>query len=510
MAKNKSNSNNKRKNKLNHIRNLIEARNYKRALYEIINYLNTYPEDVLGHYLYGKLLLRKNELQEARRQFQLVIEYQDENEVKALMNLATIARREGDPEEAIKYYKKVIEDSEYTDIYAVNVLAHLYRYEKKSEEAISLIEKCSFSPELAKELAKNLSIVGRRQEALTVLNQFTPETRKEERDMSLNKGRIAAANDEFDKAMFYYEDAKDGDVKDAIYYKAIYEEIKLLISYDKYEEAIAYCEELLSIDNHFNGEINLLMGIAKQATKKYQEAYDNYLLAAKKATDRDIRAQGYYYAGSLDFARGRLSYAETNFKRSITNARNVSEITYTKLIGVLLRQEKYEEVLKYVSRLKKAKPQNWKDSPVEYVEMMVNKRLGKKMPPRDTCSYTERQIIKYKEKDAIAHIEQHHKGASKTRGNFSHDINIEVLYYDVRSMLTEDNLVNEDAMDIYEIAYRNAGYDLENNLVHHIRAVVFPSTKNILTMYPGHRATVPKKGDFKSSKPKSYQKTPQN
>ena len=28
------------------------------------------------------------------------------------------------------------------------------------------------------------------------------------------------------------------------------------------------------------------------------------------------------------------------------------------------------------------------------------------------------------------------------------DINIEVLYYDVRSMLTEDNLVNEDAMDI--------------------------------------------------------------
>ena len=80
--------------------------------------------------MYGKLLLRKNELQEARRQFQLVAEYQDENEVKSLMNLATIARREGDPEEAIKYYIKVIEDSDYTDVYAINVLAHLYRYEK--------------------------------------------------------------------------------------------------------------------------------------------------------------------------------------------------------------------------------------------------------------------------------------------------------------------------------------------------------------------------------------------
>ena len=211
MGKSKSNSIKKRQNKLNHIRNLIENHNYKRALYEIVNYTNTYPEDMLAHYLYGKLLLRQNELQQARREFQLVTEYQDENEVKALMNLATIARREGDPDEAIKYYKKVIEDSEYTDIYAVNVLAHLYRYEKRSNDAIELICKCEPHPELLKELAKNLSIVGRRAEALIVLSKFTPETRKDERDMSLNKGRIAASNDEYEKAMFYYEDAKDGE-----------------------------------------------------------------------------------------------------------------------------------------------------------------------------------------------------------------------------------------------------------------------------------------------------------
>lgn len=503
----KGNSIKKRQNKLNQIRNQIEAGNYKRALYEIVNYVKSYPDDTLGHYLYGKLLLRKNELQEARRQFQLVLEFQDDNEVKALMNLATIARREGDPDEAIKYYIKVIEDSDYTDIYAVNVLAHLYRYEKRSEEAIALIEKCQFSPELAKELAKNLSIVGRTQEALVVLEQFTPETRKDERDVSLNKGRIASSKDEYEKAMFYYEDAKDGDAKDNIYYKAIYEQIKLSLAYEKYEETISYCEDLLSIDNHFNGEIYLLMGKAKQGIAEYQAAYDNYVKAAELATDRDVRALAHYHAGSLDFARGRLSYAETHFKRSITNARELSEITYTKLIGVLLREEKYSEVLKYAARLKKAIPHKWKDSPVEYVEMIVNKRLGKKLPPRDSCSYTERQIIRYKEKDAIAHIESHHKGASKTRGNFAKDINIETLYYDIRERLTDDNLVNEDAMDIYEIDYRNVGYDLEDNLVHRVRVVVFPSTKNILTMYPGCRATVPRKGEFKSTKARQKKRT---
>lgn len=504
----RGNSIKKRKNKLNHIRNLIEEQNYKRALYEIVNYVNTYPHDMLGHYLYGKLLLRKNELQEARRQFQLVIEHQDENEVKALMNLATIARRENDPDEAIKYYKKVIEDSNYTDIYAINVLAHLYRHEKRSDEAIELINNCEYTPELAKELAKNLSIVGRIKEALVLLETLTPETRIDERDMALNKGRIARASDEYEKAMFYYEDAKDGDIKDSIYYKAIYEEIKLAIEYEKYEDAISWCEDLLSINNHFNGEIHLLIGIAKQAVRNYQEAYDHYVKASELATDKDVRADAYYHIGSLDFARGRLSYAETSFKRSIANSRKISELTYTKLIGVLLRQEKYSEVLKYISRLKKTLPNNWEDSPVEYVEMIVNKRLHKKMPPRDKCSYTERQIIKYKEKDAIAHIESHHKGASKTRGNFAKDINIETLYYDIRSRLNDGDLVNEDVMDIYEIDYRNAGYDLEDNLVHRIRVVVFPSTRNILTMYPGCRATVPRKKEFKQ--PKARQKSKSN
>ena len=499
MGNKKSNSIKKRQNKLNHIRNLIEEGNYKRALYEVVNYVNNYPYDTLGHYLYGKLLLRKNELQEARKQFQLVVEFQDELEVKSLMNLATIARREGDPEEAIKYYKKIIEESDYSDVYAINVLAHLYRYEKRSDDAIALLEKCEPYPELVKELAKNLSIVGRISEAYKVLELYVPESGDELRDISLNKGRIAFASDEYEKALFYYEEAKDGEEKDSIYYKAIYEEIKLFISYDKYQEAISMCEDLLFINNHFNGEIYLLLGIAKQKEKEYQEAYECYLKAAELATDRDIRAQGYYYAGSLDFARGKLSYAETNFKRSITNSREISELTYTKLIGVLLRQEKYSEVLKYISRLKKAIPHKWSDSPVEYVEMLVNKKLHKKMPQRDACSYAERQIIKYRENEAIAHISSHHKGESKTRGNFAKDIDIETLYYDIRSRLNENDLINEDAMDIYEIDYYHAGYDLEDNLVNCIRVVVLPGTKNILTMYPGCRATVPKQGEFRTN-----------
>lgn len=497
MGKNKSSIIKKRKNKLNYIRNLIEDRNYKRALYEVVKYVNTYPEDVLGHYLYGKLLLRKNELQGARKQFMLVIEYQEENEIKALMNLATIARREGDPEEAIKYYKQVIENSDYTDIYAINVLAHLYRYEKEYKKAIELIDKCPPEPELLKEKAKNLSILGKTEEALSVLAILTPESRLEEREISLNKGRIAKARDEYDQAQFYYEDAKDGQEKDVIYFKAVYEEIKLALAYEKYADAITYCEELLFINNHFNGEIYLMLGQAKQGLAEYTEAYSNYKKAAVLATDRDIRANSYYYLGSLEFAKGDLSLAETSFKRSVANARETSEKTYTKLIGTLLRQDKYEEVGKYLNRFKKLTPEMAADSHLEYVQIILDKRLHKKLPTRDTFAYAQRQVIRYKEKDAIEHIKSHHQGTNKTRGNFNQNLDIEKLYYDIRSRLNNNDLVNEDVMDIYEIDYKDAGYDLEDNLVHRIRVVVFPNTRNILTMYPGCRATVPRKGEFK-------------
>ena len=160
--------------------------------------------------------------------------------------------------------------------------------------------------------------------------------------------------------------------------------------------------------------------------------------------------------------------------------------------------------MKFLNRLNRTNPEMVKDGPLDYVKMIVDKRTNQKLPHRDTVPYAEKQIIRYKEKDAINHIKSHHQG-EKTRGNFLPHIDITNLYYEIRSNLNDDDLVNEEAMDIYEIDYQDAGYDLENNLVHRVRVVVFPHTRNILTMYPGCRATVPRKGEFK--KAQARQKT---
>lgn len=504
----RKNSEKKRINRLNHVRKLIDTKYYKRAIYEIVNYIADYPEDTTGHYLYGKLLLRNNKLQSARREFQYVIEHQDENEIKALMLLATVARLEGDPNEAIRYYQKVIEDSNNEDIYAINVLAHLQRKEKRYEDALETLSKTdSMAYELQVERIKNLSLLGRIQEAYELLQYITPSTRGQEREMAINKGRMAKEQKDYEQAGFYYEVAKESAEKDDIYYRAVYEQIKLALEYDKYEAAMNYCEELKQARMTFKGETYLFLGQAKQAIGDYESAYKNYLYATEIAEDRDIKAQSHYLAGSLEFAKGHLYQAEVSFKRSATNARKPSKETYTKLIGVLFRQQKYEEAKKYLARIKKQEP-TWvePDTPLSYIGLLIDKRTGVKLPRRDEVHYAESQIIKYKESDAIEHIKSHHQynAKGKTRGKFSPEIDIDNLYYEIREELTDNNMVNEDAMDIFEIDYQNAGYDLEDNLVHRVRVVVFPHTRHILTMYPGCRATVPRKGDFK--KKPQYQK----
>ncbi len=504
----KKNSEKKRLNRLNHVRKLIDTKYYKRAIYEIINYIADYPDDTTGHYLYGKLLLRNNKLQSARREFNYVIEHQDENETKALMLLAAVARLEGDPDEAIVYYKKVIEDSNNEDIYAINVLAHLQRKEKRYEDALETLSRTdSTAYELQVERIKNLSLLGRIQEAYDMLADITPTTREEERETAINKGRMAKEQKDYEQADFYYEVAKENHERDDIYYRAVYEQIKLALEYDKYDDAIRYCEELKKARMTFKGETYLFLGQAQQAIGDYETAYRNYLHATEIAEDRDVKAQSHYCAGSLEFAKGHLSQAEISLKRSATNSRQPSKETYTKLIGVLFRQQKYEEAKKYLARAKKIEP-TWvePDTPLGYIGLLIDKRTGVKLPRRDEVHYAESQIIKYKESDAIEHIKSHHQynTKGKTRGKFSPEVDIDVLYYEMRDALTDDNMVNEDAMDIFEIDYQNAGYDLENNLVHRVRVVVFPHTRHILTMYPGCRATVPRKGDFK--KQKQYQK----
>lgn len=490
----------KEQQKINRIRNLMNDGRINRAIYECINFVALHPENTQGHYLFGKLMLRKNNLQIARREFSFVIEYQDAFEVKSRMYLAEISIAENDAGEAIRHYQTVIENSNYEDTYAINALAHLLRKEKRYSEALELLLKARKTTyEIEIERVKNLSLSGQIEKAYDALESLRPVDRDEEREKYLNYGRIAKASDDFSKAYFYFELAKEGMEEDVIYYKAILEEAKMFYEYEKYDESLEFLRLLEAKEYKFDGETYLLIAKNDQAQEQYELAYEYNQKCVAESKDKDIKSEALYNLGSIDFARGNLEDAEISFKRSISLARIFNEKSYIKLIGVLFREKKYTDALKYIARVKRIKPEAVKDGPLEYIELMIRKHQGEKMPPRDELSYAQRQIVEYKEKDMLEHVKHHHGYRGKQRGNFSEGADINIIYYFVKGKLREENMINEEAMDVYEVEYPHAGYDLENNLSHIIRVIVFPGTQNVLTMYPGSKATISKKGVFMSN-----------
>ena len=57
--------------------------------------------------------------------------------------------------------------------------------------------------------------------------------------------------------------------------------------------------------------------------------------------------------------------------------------------------------------------------------------------------------------------------------------------------------MNENLLDTYEIDYKDAGYDQNNNLAHRIKVLALPGTLNILTMYPSVLESPPRQEDIR-------------
>ena len=63
--------------------------------------------------------------------------------------------------------------------------------------------------------------------------------------------------------------------------------------------------------------------------------------------------------------------------------------------------------------------------------------------------------------------------------------------------MTEETKVNENPMDIYEIDYKEVGYDQNGNIVNRIKVVALPGSFNILTMYPSDQGQTIRQKDIK-------------
>ena len=331
-------------------------------------------------------------------------------------------------------------------------------------------------------------------EALELLCHKKGQTPEEERFFNIKRALLATEIGQYSDAEGFIALAKEG-TKNYFYFLALNAETELCLKTGDYARGRACCEEVQLYGSADNKRNNVNYGRILEAEGNYAEAMRNYQIAAFSSTNYTIQKEANYHLGNLAYAIGDFETAETALKNALRQYK-ISGPIFTKLVNIYLRQGRYQEALDIVKSLTDPKTGMVKIDSLSVVPIIVAKKRGEKLPPRKSKSYLRRQIIEYRADEALAHIQERKRETSETVGRFSETVDVEQLFVEIKEQMTDENRINESICDVYEIDYPNAGYDLEDNLVHKIRVIAIPNTKDILTMYPSGKSSIKKQGNM--------------
>lgn len=473
----------------------LATRDPKKAKVQALYYIKQHKDDMDAYYCYGKIEESLGNFEDAKEAFSIVAASKGSNKYNAIIKLGIIAKKQGDVETAKKYLLYAINHSPKEEKLAYMTLSAIYRNKKQYKEALELLTRIkSRSNDVREELAMIFSSQGKYREALAELNQIKSQNKIYSRTLAVEKAKLAIKLKDFATAEYHILEAKDTKAIDPIYYRAMYQEAILLQAKKEYQQVEDICLDLISSSYDAEKGVNIVLGEAQEALGNYSAALKNYQIAANASTDANIRSNGHFHSGMLSFSLGDFCQAERSFKKIDANIGTINKIKIVKLVSIYLRQGRYIEAEELVRTSERSMVSL---AGLGVVPIMISKWNNRPLPKRNPNNYLESQVIEYRSEDAIRHIKAHHQVRKKTASNFSKTIDIETLFDDIKLQMVDENMVYEDIFDIYEIDYPNAGYDQDDQLVHKIRVVAIPNTKDIITMYPSGKTGIKREGSIK-------------
>ena len=501
--KSKANATNTRIKELNSIKELIAKNSYGKANAELVRYMERYPNDMFGIFLYGRLQFKYKEYKAAKEAFRRVANSDSNNKYSAMAELGNIAVEENDLDTARMYYKKAITESPNLEVFTILAYSRMERRIKNVDKALEVLSlKSSNEPRIILERVKCLYLKDDLNEARRLLDTLRTDTNDDffNRSVHLEYARLEKIEGTFETAIPYVEKAKQGP-KDFVYIQALYEEIKLYIKYGDYNKALEVCQELMTTNHPYDDEVFLMRGIIYQGLRQIEKATADYQIAAT-STDLNTKGTASFHLGNILFARGDFEQAEKLLVDSLEVYGEYFVSGYFKLVSLYIKQERYDEAAILINELVEQFPEITEDISYVLAKRVLDNKKGTKSTD-EPFSYVEKQIINYDKEYAIKHIQLRHKDGYDGKTLFTTDKSTEDLYAYVLSQMTEDNMIYEDIMDTYSIDYPNIGTSPDGEILNHIRVVAIPNTKDIITMYPCEDYFLPRKKDYKQEeKPK--------
>ena len=495
---------NARKKELDSIKKLMAMNSYSKAASELIKYMNKYPDDMFGVFLYGKLHLKFKEYKSAKEAFYTVVRKNGNNKYSALSELGNIAVEENDLQTARMYYEKVLRESPNPEEHTVLAWARLERRERNLERAIEILQMQSYqTSRMQLEHAKCLYLMNKVEDARKILKTLRTDTTDSmfNRNVFLEHARLEKVDGTYEQGMKYIQKAKQGE-KDFVYIQALYEETKLNIKYGHFKEGLISCQELMTMHHPYEDEVFLMRAIIQHGLKNIPNAIHDYQISLTSKDEDTVGTASFHY-GTILFAKGDFEKAERLFQKSLITHGEVHVSAYFKLIALYIKQNRIEEAEVLLNDLLIKFPEIKHDISFIISLRMIQNKKGIKVPI-EPLVYVEKQIIDFNKSSALAHIRAAHVEKQEGKSTFTEGINLEELYSYIQSQMKDDEKIHEDIMDIYSIYYPNAGEE-DGKPLNYIRVVAITNTKDILTMYPSEEYFLPRKCDYQKQEEKSKQ-----
>lgn len=464
----------KKMNWFNSIKKLVQENKYSIALTEIEEYLEIYPDDDFGKFLHARILEDAGYVNKAERIYEFLATSMSNNRFSAKLQLARIHYRRGDNTKAENLLQEIIKDSVYNEERAQYFYANIKFEQGYLDEAIQLIN--GIEGEDNKKYIRLARIYAAKKDKLN-LEKSLEKIKEEEltADLLFDLFLIKKQTENYEEALLLAEKIK-GMVTDKsqTYYKILSEEIHIYHLLRDNDSVINLSQKIIN-----SGVKNISKFYLISLARAYQNKGDYF--AAKEyfeeALNSDMETdylEGIYRLGCLEQTMHHFDEA----KKYLLSKELKEPAKFVRLIQIAIKENNYQEAEKYLEDLKKIKEADKNE--IEVLQLMIDKHWNRNISVDRDYTYRELQIINYSKKRAIEHIQKEHvNNPNQNKTNFHKNINIEELFEDIKTYLTEDNLCFGDIFDIYEIDYPNIG---EN--IHKCCVVTVPNTKDIITMYP--------------------------
>lgn len=469
----------KRKNRnwLNSLNKMYKSEEYTKLYPEMLLYIDKYPNDYYGLYLYAKLLMQIGRKEETKEVLEKVSDCNIKIRYQSCLILADIYADEGKKQEAKEMIKYQLEDSRIIDRSKKIALANIYIKLGELSDASNTINTinvkgASFSELI--NLADVLNKLGNIKESEELLEKISLNSLPTRKLLQL--AEIRERNKSYNKALGIVRlIISKIEYKNEYYYQCKYKECALLIKRNDLDKAINNCYEMLLENNSDKDKVYLMLGDAYKRKCNYKEAKEFYETVLY-SSNKDMKEDALYRLGILNEIAGHFEEARLINQSLIDSDSKFKLDAYFKIISLDIKEGNFHKAYELFDSIKHILYQEQSYIGTRITSVYLKSRLGIEQDVDDSFSYVEKQMIEYSEEKSKQHILEHRR---QSNSNFNEEIDFDSLYEYTKTMLTEDNICYGDFLDVYEIDYEN----IANNM-NRYRVIAIPHTNNIITMYP--------------------------